>query len=165
MNQKQFIVSPYKLIVALTTAIIFLALAVAVLTIGRYGSAAVFFLISVIFFAVSYHNGSTVRLLEEGVELAFFNHRRAFIPWSEIREVGVAGTKVLRQKNRDDVGSVEIYFSRREMSDEERRNMLFQWPPRVCDIIYMAYIQERLIAVQMAYNGQIVFYNNGKAHF
>jgi len=163
MNKNRFIVDPYKTAIALATSIGCIALGIAVATIGRYVSMAVFFAIAALFLWVLYINGSTVTLLDDGVELAFLGHRRKFFKWEDIQEVGCAGTKIIRQKDKNDVGSCNIYFSETAMDDDERHQMLFKWPPK--DKIYMLYIAERLEAVQYAWSGRIIFYNSGKVHF
>jgi len=162
MNQKNFIVDPYKYGVAAATCIVSLALGITLLTIHRMGSSFVFLAIAAVFAYIAFLNGSTVRLTKEGVSLHFWKISRKFVPWPEIREVGVAGTKYIRQKNKDDVGSVFIYFSKKEMSDEERNQMLFAWPPK--DMIYMRFIDERLFQAQLFYPGKIIFYHSGKIH-
>ncbi len=163
MQRYRFMVDPYKFSIAAATSAAFFILGAAVAFNARYGSMIIFWLFGALFAWVAWLNGSSVVLTPEGVSLYFFSHCRKSCKWEELQEIGAIGTKVLRQKNKDDAGRLEIYFSTKEMNDDERRAMALQWPPK--DMIYMLYQKNRMDAVQILSDAHIHLYNTGHLHF
>ena len=77
-----------------------------------------------------------------------------------IREVGVAGTKVLNSANSDRTGAKYIYFSPRVMTEDERFHMCLKWSPG--DMIYVWYSADQIDCIIKCWRKEIVLYNTGK---
>ena len=158
MEQK-FMVNKFKCAASAASAAAFILLAGAVLSIHRPGSALIFLLLGLVFAWIGLEAGSFLCLNEEGVSLQLFGKTRRHMSWDQIKEVGVAGTKVFNRSHPEKAGSIYIYFSPAEMTEDERFQMMLRWPSHSC--LYMIYNEERFNAVQSRWNSHIETYNVG----
>lgn len=163
MKKNHFIVNANKLLAAALTAGISFILAIVLLTMRRYGSVVVFLLVAIVFCLVSCVNGCVISVEADGVRKSLLGKTLMFSHWSEIKEIGVAGSKVFLNDDKQHVGTLYIYFSNTVMADEARFQMILKWPPS--DKLYMTYSRERMLAVQLHWNGKIENYHAGPITF
>ena len=126
----KFIVHPIKLVASLATFAVTLALAVSGFAAGRPIPGAVFLAIALIFLAITPIFGATLTVDETGVCRRFLGRVTRTLSWSEIAEVGVAGSKVLKRAGSDRTGEIFIYFSPLPLDDQARFEMMLKWPPK-----------------------------------
>lgn len=157
--KKEFLAHPLMAAVCFVIAATGALIGGCLVYLGRPGSAAVFFCIGLAFFFISVPYASVIAVDEHGLVKRFLGRELLRLPWDEIAEVGIAGTKVFNSMNRQKTGTLCIYFSRRQMTDDDHFNMLLRWPDR--DIPFLTYNLKRLQAVQMCWKGEITFYNAG----
>lgn len=155
-----FLVDIGHLVLAAVTSAFFLLLTI---TFGR-GSfwipAAICFVLFAIYAIMALRNGRIVHITSEFVQLRFLGVKRSSFHWTEIQEVGVAGTKVLNSGDPDRTGAKYIYFSPRAMTEDERFHMCLKWPPG--GIIYVRYSADRINRIMQCCKKEIVLYNTGK---
>ena len=156
----KFIVHPLKFIVCLATFAIGLVLAVCLILIKRYVSAAVFFGIGLMFLCIASVFGAVITVDDSGVSRSVLGRVRQSFRWDQVAEVGVAGAKVLKSASSQKTGELYIYFSPLALDDQQRFEMMLRWPPK--DKIFMQYSRQRIEAVQMCWDSKLQLYNAGK---
>lgn len=159
MNYR-FMANPFKCAVALTTCLVLVVMAVVMAYINRPVSFLFFAALAVVFGLVTAFSGATLEISEAGIRRRILGRWSEWMSWGDIAEVGIAGTKVFNQTNRDKVGSLYIYFSPTSMSENERFQMMLRWPPM--DKLYLIYDPARLRAVQIYWRGPLATFNVGK---
>lgn len=160
--KKTYLVDTFKAAVSIATVLFSLTIVISLIIIHRFGSAAVFFLIGLIFIKPMLTYAAKVSVDQTGI--------RCFLPWKtlqtfswdEIAEVGIAGTKLFTRKDAKNTGSLYIYISKNAFTDEERFDMMFNWPPK--DLIFLTYSKQRLDEIQMRFSNKIQTYNAGDIH-
>lgn len=152
MRKKHYILSPVKFAVASITCIASAAIFVVQITLGEWATALLFFLVSVLFFAVSLLNGAQLTFDETGIQKWFFGICLRTVSWSEVREVGVISTRIFIKHTRHP-GPRYIYFSPEQLDDNRRFRLALEWPPR--RMLYFQYTKERMDAVQLLWSGTI----------
>lgn len=157
--KKEFIAYPLKAAICFLTVTMAVLLGICLVYLGRPGSAAVFFCIGLVFFFVSVPYASVIAIDEHGLARRFLWMELLRIPWAEIAEVGIVGTKVFNHMNKKKTGTLCIYFSKKQMTEADHFNMLLRWPDN--EIPFLAYDSQRLLAVQMCWTGEITYYNAG----
>ncbi len=156
--KKGCMISPFKFTVSiLTSAVAFLITATQVLM-GEWVGVLLFAAVGVVFSAVAAASGSRIILDETGIQKTCLCFNRCFIPWSDIAEVGVIGTRVFCPKP-DKTGMRYIYFSEKKLDDDSRFKLALEWPPR--RMLYLSYTKERLSRVQFLWTGPIDSYQAG----
>ena len=143
---------------------------------------AVFIMLAVIFFIVSFPVGAGicialgclylffaikymryVRMDDNGAAMLLFGKVLLSFSWDQIRETGICGTRVFHAAGSRFTGARYIYLSREEMNEDSRFNMCLKWPPE--DKIYVRYNEKlkkqliRLCEVHM--DSEVVLYNTG----
>lgn len=141
MKEKRYLVNPLRLAVALCTAAVSLVLAVTFIYLGALFPAVIFFIITAAFLAAATYPAATIIITEDGVTRKSILGRKIYFPWNEIRETGVAGTRLFPQSDKGKAGTLYIYFSKGEMNDQQRFDMMLHWPPK--DKIYLQYTAQR----------------------
>ena len=161
--KRQYCVSPFKLAVSICTSLFSFLMAGVQIFLREWPAVILFFSVAVIFFAVAAANGSLIVLSPEGIQkkLAFLT--LATLDWSDIKEVGVIGTKVFNGNHPSRTGTRYIYLSTAAFTDQERFRLALAWPPR--NMIYLQYSKERLETVQLLWEGKIDTYNAGDVFF
>lgn len=157
---KKFMINPKNYFVSIATAVFCLVIAIAMATIREYIGLLVFLLIAFVFIIVSNYSGSHL-LIDKSVvkRKSLFGKVKEF-KMEEIKEIGVAGSKVINNGGGKKTGTVYIYFSKEELSDQDLFDMMLRWPPR--DKLYMEYTAERARYVMSLWAGEIKKYNFGK---
>lgn len=161
MNEKSFICNPLKLCISLTTAIVSLVLGVALLTVSRFFSALFFFAIMLVFSYIACMYGSAIIINDEGVKRSILRRVVADYTWNEIGEVGVIGANPF--SNRNDSRFLNIYISKKVLTEQERFDLMVSWPPK--DAIFLSYNKQRLEAIQLHYSSKIHVHNAGNLVF
>lgn len=123
---------------------------------SMYPEGPVFLGIAVLFAYLFYKNASSVTISEEGVCRAFFGLFPKRMSWSEIKEMGLIGENVFNRKKEKN-GDKYIYFSPREMTKEERFDMIVKWPPK--DMLYLQYGEKQLSYAMTIWGKDLKTYN------
>lgn len=162
MNKQHFLVHPFKLAVSLATALTAAVLGFSLIAI-RPVSAAVFFAISLLFLLVALSAGAMISVEPEGVRRQVLGKTTKFLSWEEIAEIGVAGSRIFAKSKKDKTGTLYIYLSERILTDEDRFQMMLNWPPK--NQIYLQHTKARLDALQLHWSKKIQSYNAGNLKF
>ena len=158
-KEKKYFVNGTLLLFGLVYFIFLFAVSISLLSIGREFSALVFLLLALQFPAISCRYRSRVRIGKDGIELKFLFFRRRYLPWEEVKEVLVAGTRVMNRGNTKKCGTLYLIFSPKEMNDDERFQTMLKWPPK--DKIYLKFTKDRLMDAQWFYSAPVSRYNIG----
>lgn len=161
MSQRYY-VNPYKFAAGLGTFLVCGVLSAVMVYIHELLSALIFGIIAVIFLFPAIIYGSIITVDEKGARCTFLGILRREISWSQVKETGVIGTKVFNKSNKDKTGDMYLYFSPKELTDNERFELGMKWPPR--DMIFLLYTKERTTWVQSMWSNKIHTYNTGKLH-
>ena len=157
--KRRFLVNPMACAYAGTVTLGLMVMTGVMVHLHRPLSVAAFLVLTLIFLAVTLQNGAVITVGKEGVTRSVLGIRRKFLPWTSIREVGVAGLKVGKSKNSEKTGSLYLYFWETTMTEQERFDMLLHWPH--FNTCYLLFSHERVKAVQMLWDRKIVTYNVG----
>lgn len=149
-----------KMVAALLACGILLLFCGAFAANGFWAVAVCCLLLGLVYATISVRNGALVHIDETSVLRRTLGIRGKTLVWDEIREVGVVGTKIIHNRNGRRTGTKYIYFSKREMTEEERFDMCLKWPPR--DVIYIHYSLKKIHFVQKIWSGRIKLYNTGE---
>ena len=108
--KNRFFADPYKLAAAAGTILVFLLLCLwNVLRGDLFGF---FFLLPALpFIYVAYLYGTMVEVREDQLMIRRPGKAVRSLPWTEIAEMGVIGTKVFNRSNPEKTGALYIYFS------------------------------------------------------
>lgn len=154
------IVDIVKLIGAVFCVIVFAVFAIIFAILQVWIPFAIALILLIVYILAGIKNGCVIRIDDQGVRRIFPN-RGLDTTWEAIKEVGIAGTKVLNgNKNnskKGNFGSVYIYFSKTVMNEDQLFNMCLEWPPK--DTLYIRYSLRRAEAVQRYWMKNIKTYN------
>ncbi len=157
--KNRFFVDPYKLAAAIGTVV--LCLMLCLLNLFRGDLRGLLFLIPALpFIYVAWLYGAVVEVTEERVTLYRFGRQVRTLPWAEVAELGVIGTKVFNKNNPAKTGALYIYFSPVKLDEDSRFRMALKWPPK--EQIYLLYIKERIDYIRTFFFGKVQQYNTGK---
>ena len=138
-------------------------MAAVMVVLQRWFSMAFFGLLAVVFAVVSTQYGAVITLDDIGICRSIFGIHVRTLTWKQIKEVGVAGLRVLKREESNRVGTLYIYFSEKKMTDQERFDMVLRWPQ--WNRCYLRFSHERIKAVQMLWDRKIETYNVGDLTF
>lgn len=155
----RYIVNPFKCIASLVSCIWLLGAGLCMIPIHRYGSAAVFSALALIFALISIQNGAVIQIDSAGIRKSILGFQTKELVWSDIGEIGVTGTKVFNRSHPEKTGGLYIYISETPMTDQERFNMMLKWPP--AGKLYLSYQAKRLNALLPYWDRKIESYNVG----
>ena len=94
---------------------------------------------------------SWITVDQDGIRLRRFFRKTEFVPWDCLKEVGVVygdAFYMLRRFRRK-----FIYFSQREMSEDELFEMMLRWPP--AEVAYIPFSPSNCSAVAFFWNRDI----------
>lgn len=157
--KNKYRIDSLKAAASIFTLLLCSILSVSLITIQRFGSAAVFFLIGLIFVKPLLTYGATISVEQSGIRCLFLTKTLNYFSWDEINEVGIAGTRIFSKNNLKKTGTLYLYISKVAMTDEERFDMMLNWPSK--DILFLTYSKERLDAIQLRFSNKIQTYNAG----
>ncbi|MDK2968053.1 MULTISPECIES: hypothetical protein [Lacrimispora] len=160
--KKSYLVDTFKAAVSIATVLFSLTIVISLIIIHRFGSAAVFFLIGLIFIKPVFTYAAFVSVDQTGIRLFLPWKTLQCFTWSEIAEVGVAGTRLFTKKESKNAGSLYIYISKTTLTDDDRFDMMLHWPPK--NQIFLTYSKQRLDEIQMRFSNKIQTYNAGDIH-
>ena len=166
MKSQTFRVNTLKFVAALGTSLVCLTLGLCMLfALARPLSAAVFIGIGALFLPICATYGASLRIDDEGVtRLNLFGRKTRFLPWREIAEIGVAGSRVLgRGDKKKNPGTLYIYFSENEMTEQQRFETMLHFPTK--GLLFTTYSQAKIEAVQLRWSSRIATYNSGTVTF
>ena len=157
--KNRFFADPYKLAAAAGTILVFLLLCLwNVLRGDLFGF---FFLLPALpFIYVAYLYGTMVEVREDQLMIRRPGKAVRSLPWTEIAEMGVIGTKVFNRSNPEKTGALYIYFSLVALDDESRFQMALKWPPK--EQVYLLYTKERMDYIRPFWFGKVQKYNAGR---
>lgn len=156
---KRFLSDPFKFAVGLLCSIFLLVMGICMFLIQRWVSAVVFILLSLIYAAVAAFYGAVIHISSTGITKTMFGFKTKELIWSDVAEIGVAGTKIFNRRRPEKTGSLYIYISETVMTEQERFDMMLKWPP--FNKIFFVYNNKRLNAVQLHWSSKIQTYNAG----
>ena len=154
-------VDPLKFFAALFSFAVLIFLAWKGCCMGYVPAGIVAALLAAVFAYIMFLYGAVLHLSAEGVRKEFLMIPIITYSWDQIREVGVAGTKVFNgtEKNKKP-GRRYIYFSPEKMDEESRFKMTLEWPPKN-GILYCVYSRQHIDAIQYLWAKPIAKYNAG----
>lgn len=158
--KKTYRIDAFKAAVSFSTVLFCFTIFVSLIIIHRFGSAAVFFLIGLLFIRPLLVYGARIEVEPAGIRCFHPWKTINFYRWEEIAEVGVAGTRVFRKKDSKNTGTLYIYITKSTLTDEGRFDMMLNWPPKK-DILFLTYSKQRLDAIQMLFSNKIQTFNAG----
>ena len=160
IHKNWFFVNPIQLGICIATTIASLIFGISLVFISLWGSSMLFFSIAILFALVSTSCGAILTITDEGVTRSVFGITTKMMTWEEIKEIGVAGTDLFNKSKKDKTDTLQIYFSKSPLTDEERFDMMLQWPPK--DGLYLQYTKARTDVIQAFWSNKIQTYNTGE---
>ena len=106
---------------------------------------------------VFFQNFSELKLDGNGVHKLFLGKEVASWSWGAIQEIGVMSTRVFGSEESRKNGTKYVYFSEKEMGEEDRFKMCLEWPPRKCG--YALYTPKLLNRALEYSDVDAVYYN------
>lgn len=140
------------------SSLLFLICALALFMSGSPVPAALCLLLAFIYAAAAAFNGATVRIDSDGVSRRILWFPAQACRWDEMKEVGVFGTKLFNRRNPSKTGTLYLYVSKQNMTDDQRFQMVLRWPPKQ---IYFAFHSADLELIRRFWPRDIVGYNVG----
>ena len=129
---------------------------------GKWLSGALFLLLFLIHFYLVFTDcGLFVEFSRDGVFRRCLGRRTLEMNWQEVAEWGVVGLNLFPGIGKK-LGAKYLYFSRSEMSETERLDMCFHWPPK--DKIYIIYSPKKLHYIMQNKQKEPVYYNAEKGN-
>lgn len=141
-----------------SSALLFLSLTILMLYAGETILAALFLVLAIVFAVVFTRVFSIVCVSREGVVRRTLFRKRRY-GWTDIRQVGVIGTKVFPRSEMNRGGRKYIYFSTKTLNEDELFDAILRWPPR--DMPFIPYKNRRFDTVSFLWGGDISRYNTG----
>ena len=155
----RFLVNPPRLVVSLGILLVLAVLTGVMIHLGRPLSIGIFGALTLIYAAVALEQGAVITVGPEGVERHVLGVLRKRLRWDQIGEIGVGGTRVLRDPDSKRVGTLYLYFSEKALTEEERFQLLLRWPH--WNQCYLLFSHARVRAVQMLWDREIQTCNVG----
>ncbi len=157
---RTFIINPRQAIInGATSGFCILVALVMAISLGHPGSAAIFFIIGVIFVKPFLDSVGTVTLGPERLTRKLPFRPDFSMTWDEIAEVGLAGESVLNMGRSNRPGTIHFYFSGTVLDDDKRFDMMMHWPPK--DKIYLTWSKKRMEFIRPLCGRDIIKYNTG----
>ena len=159
MEKKKYFVNNVMFIFGLSYFAVLAAVSIALFTIERPLSAAIFLAIALGFAFIVFRYGSVVEFGEDGVTLRFLGITRRSIRWKDLKDVCVCGTKVLNRMNKERTGTIYMIFSEKHIPENRLMDMMLRWPPK--GKIYLKFTRDRFLALQMHWSKPVQKFNIG----
>jgi len=156
----RFMVNPILCTVSGVVSFVFLLLgSIMAFSLKRPLSAVIFFAFGLLFLGVAIHFGAILTVDKTGIVRTVLGIRRKELPWTDVREVGVAGTRVVKDPKSKMVGTLYIYFSEEAFDKDSRFQYMLKWPH--WNHCYMLFSHKRILAIQMIWDRKIEMFNAG----
>ena len=151
----RFLINPPKAAFSLSATLIFLYLFVASCQSVKLIPLILYLILTIIYLGLACYYSIIFEMDENGVRNRFLFWSFMDIPWDEMKEVGIANMKVIKNAEKKKVGELYLYFSRETMTEKERFHMCLHWPPK--DKRYMRYSVKRLKKLHRYWDEKPVF--------
>lgn len=158
--RNDFCIHPGRLFACSFTVISCLLLGITYIVLKNWLGVLVTGIIAALFIWQGFIYGPWLSITPNGIRKHIFGWTLKTVPWEEVREVGVVGTKVFNKHNPEKTGTLYIYFSPKAMTDEERFQLALDFPPK--DMLFLQHEKDREDVVQILWNRKMVGYNIGK---
>lgn len=162
-DRARFLVDPLKCFAGAATFVVLAVVAVVLVVMGEYLSAAIFFAVGVLFIPETLPYAGIVSIDATGVHCARLGRAPLSLAWSDVAEVGAAGSRVFRHGKESSPGRIYFYFSPVEMTDDDRFNMMFRFPPK--DKVVLRSSDAARRALRQYWSGPVQEYQTGKRGF
>lgn len=139
-------------------AAVFLLAGISLFLVGSWVGGSICVVLMLVYLGIAAMYGAVVHIGPEGVSRKMLLLPREHHSWEELQEVGVFGSKVLKQEGSSRVGTLYLYFSTKAMTDQERFDMVLKWPIRQ---IHFVFSQRSLGLVQYYWTKKIDTFNTG----
>ena len=149
------IIDPKKAILCGFASFVFLFLSILSLQYEKLVLGLVYLVLSIVYLYFTFRSAVLLEMDDRGLRDRFLWFTFNELPWINVREVGIANLKVLKNAEKKKLGELYIYFSDEQMGDEERLRMCLHWPPK--DKRYMRFSQKRIKAIQKYWEKKPVF--------
>ncbi len=153
----RYFVNPMKAVVGAGVALTSFGFGIIMLTIGKPAGIVFFCILGVVYFIIAMVSGAIVSFGETGITKKVLGQVVVDKNWTEVKEIGVCGTKVFNLRHPEKTGVKYIYISFEKLDEDSRFEMVLKWPPK--DKIYFVYTKQRLEAIQMISGMKIETYN------
>lgn len=150
--------NPFKAVVSALALLFLSGYGIFFLLRKRLLAGIVFCGLAVIFIIVFISLSAYTTINKDGITQRIFGIRKNFIRWSDVREVGIIGSKVFNN-NPEKAGTLYYYFSPRILSEQDRFNLMVKGIPK--DIILTLYNESKIERIQYLWNSPITLYNVG----
>ena len=157
--QQTFRVDSLKAILLTVFGGCFLLSALALITVGSCFAGVVCLLVTLLYLGGAVKNAAVICIDKNGISKKVLWFTPRGYTWTQIREVGVFGTKLFNQKNPKKAGTLYLYCSSQVMTDNERFKMILNWPPKQ---IYFAFSPTALEVIRCFWGHKITEYNIGE---
>ncbi|MBR3404348.1 MAG: hypothetical protein IKG91_03550 [Firmicutes bacterium] len=156
----RFMVNPILCTVSGAVCLAFVLMGgIMLFSLQRLVSALIFFAFGVLFLGVAIHFGTILTIDREGITRSVLGIQRKYLPWKKVKEVGVAGTRVVKDPKSKHVGTLYIYFSEETLDKDSRFRYILSWPH--WNHCYLLFSHKRVTAVQMIWDRKIETFNVG----
>ena len=161
MKEHRFMADPLKFCAALFSCAVLIFLAWKSFSLGYIFPGIIFIALTAVFSYIIFLYGTILHFSAEGVQQEFFLIPIKAYSWNQIREIGVAGTRVFNGSGKNKKpGRRYIYVSPEIMDEESRFKMTLEWPPKN-GIMYCIYSRQHIDAIQYLWAKPIAKYNAG----
>lgn len=142
----RFFVNPLKAAVSLAAAAVFLFLVFVSYQNRGIVPLILYSVLSVIYLVLTCYYSAFFEMDETGVRNRFLFWTYNVLTWNQVKEVGIANMRVIKNAEKKKVGELYFYFSKEVMTEKDRFAMCLHWPPKGKP--YLRYSVKRLKAVQ-----------------
>ena len=143
-----YICDAIKFLLACLGSIVFTGLVYGCVINHNYVFVIAFAAVDAVYVYMAIKNISIIHIDEEKVEKRIFGKTILSFPWDEIKDVGY-------------IDKGYVYFSKDEMTDDDRCRMCFDWPPK--DKIYFRAGKKAAAAVELLWNRREKYFIRYKA--
>lgn len=140
-------------------SLMFLIAALALYAVKSWAGGTLFLAMAFLYLLLAAMYSAVVRIDAEGISRKVWFLPSESYSWKEVQEVGVFGSKALKQRNSKKVGTLYFYFSTQRMTEDERFAMILKWPTRK---IHFLFDRRSLEIVQYYWDGEINTCNVGE---
>lgn len=153
----KFIVNLPGCLVAEFTAIIFAWMTALAFQCHKVFLALIFVTLSLLYVCIALRNGTVVQISKDGVTLQILGRCIRRLPWENVEEVGVLGTRIFASQKSKKHGLLYMYYSERKLTQEERFELCLKWPPK--KIIYHCFSKDIKVCMEKFWQKEIASYN------
>lgn len=155
---KKYRADSLKFAILTAVSLFFLGASLSLFCVASLLPASFCLLLAVLYLSAALLNGARIEIDATGISRKVFCFPLQHVSWAEVREVGICGVKVFNRRRPDKTGTLYVYFSLENMTDDDRFQMILRWPPKQ---IWFAYSSSRLQEIAPFWEKEIITYNTG----